>query len=261
MKNVINSLLKKFDLQIVRRSHYENNVNSVNTLQEYELLPLIDQKHHGIFLDCLSKTNSQLRQDLFVLNELDFKENGYFVEFGATDGIKLSNSYLLEKSFNWKGILAEPARIWHNSLDINRSAKIEKDCVWSKSKETLLFNEVVDNEHKGELSTIASFSRSDEHRGARLANSFNYEVSTISLYDMLKKHNAPQNIDYLSIDTEGSEYEILKSFNFNEFNIKVITCEHNYTPMREKIFNLLTTFGYVRKHTKISRFDDWYVRE
>ena len=124
MKNVINSLLKKIDLQMVRSSHYEDNLNSVNALQQYELLPLIDQKHHGIFLDCLLKINSQLRQDLFVLNELDFKENGYFVEFGATDGIKLSNSYLLEKSFNWNGILAEPARILWISIALQKLKKI-----------------------------------------------------------------------------------------------------------------------------------------
>ena len=84
-------------------------------------------------------------------------------------------------------------------------------------------------------------------------------MSTISLYDMLKKHNAPQFIDYLSIDTEGSEYEILNAFDFSAYRFGCITVEHNFTPMREKIFNLLSQNGYERKFTEFSRFDDWYV--
>ena len=60
-------------------------------------------------LKMLPRSRSQLRQDIFVLCTLDFKRNGFFVEFGATNGVDLSNSYLLETEFNWTGILAEPA--------------------------------------------------------------------------------------------------------------------------------------------------------
>ena len=50
----------------------------------------------------------QINQDIFVLYTLNWKRNGFFVEFGATNGIDLSNTYLLEKDFGWKGILSEP---------------------------------------------------------------------------------------------------------------------------------------------------------
>ena len=69
----------------------------------------------------LQKSKSQLRQDLFVLGVTNFKQNGFFCEFGATNGVDLSNTYLLEKEFNWSGILAEPAKIWHSDLQRNRS--------------------------------------------------------------------------------------------------------------------------------------------
>ena len=77
--------------------------------------------------------------------------------------------------------------------------------------------------------------------------------------DLLKKYNAPKEIDYLSIDTEGSEFEILNAFDFDAYKIKVITCEHNFTPMREEIYKLLGSKGYVRKYQEFSQFDDWYV--
>ncbi len=78
--------------------------------------------------------------------------------------------------------------------------------------------------------------------------------------DLMAESNAPLNPDYLSIDTEGSEFEILSHFDFGRYPFKVITCEHNFTPMREKLHDLLTSAGYVRKFESASQFDDWYVR-
>jgi len=201
------------------------------------------------------KSKSQLSQDMFVLAECGFKRDGYFVEFGATNGFDLSNTYMLEKEFNWNGILAEPAIVWHPDLVANRSSHISFDCVWSSSNQSIEFNQA----GEAELSTIDSFTDLDRHAGAR-ANGQRYRVNTISLNDLLAKFNAPTNIDYLSIDTEGSEFEILNAFDFNKYNIKVITCEHNYTSMRESIYELLTSKGYVRKYEETSCFDDWYVK-
>ena len=53
----------------------------------------------------------KLRQDILVAVLARFKRNGYFVEFGATDGVYLSNTFLLEQQLGWTGILAEPARV------------------------------------------------------------------------------------------------------------------------------------------------------
>jgi len=195
-----------------------------------------------------------LGQDLFVLSELDFKTGGYFVDFGATNGVNQSNTCLLEKEFGWRGIVAEPARRWHKDLKSNRDCLIETACIWSESNLTLTFNET----HTGEFSTIDSYSSSDHNCQLR-KNGERYDISTISLEDMLDKYSAPRKIDYLSLDTEGSEFEILRKFNFDKYQFGVITCEHNFTPQREKIFSLLTQNGYIRKYKGVSSFDDWYV--
>jgi FkbM family methyltransferase len=206
-------------------------------------------------LTALRHSRSQLGQDLFVLTEVGFKQNGYFVEFGATDGVDGSNSWLLEKQFAWSGVVAEPARRWHQQLKMNRDCIIETDCVWSESNSVLTFNEA----DLGEYSTIDSFSASDLHGRDRVAGK-KYDVNTISLEGLLEKHGAPRQIDYLSIDTEGSEYAILSNFNFDKYQFRVITCEHNFTPARDKIHDLLTRNGYLRKLRFGSFFDAWYVK-
>ena len=216
----------------------------------------IDQKFE---LDILCKfageSKSQLKQDLFVLSELGFKRNGYFVEFGATNGLYLSNTYLLEKKFGWLGIVAEPLKSKYAELIRNRSCHIEDKCVWKNSGELLKFLEANDQD----LSTIFEYQDKDLHRESRKNGQIS-DVETISLNDLLKKYNAPRLIDYLSIDTEGSEFEILSNFNFEKYEFRVITVEHNYTNQREAIYNLLTSFGYKRKFEKLSEFDDWYIR-
>ena len=68
-----------------------------------------------------------------------------------------------------------------------------------------------------------------------------------------------KEIDYLSIDTEGTEFEILKSLNFEIYRPKVITIEHNYKDYRKKIFNFLQEKKYKRVFKNVSRFDDWYI--
>ena len=211
-------------------------------------------------LSLLPLSKSQLRQDLFVLlysqQTRNKKKGGYFVEFGATNGINLSNTYLLETEFHWTGILAEPGIIWEKELKNNRpNVSIETLCVWTDSDSYLTFNEV----DVPELSTIEYYSDKDNHSDVRLKGK-KYEVKTISLYDLLIKYQAPKQVDYLSIDTEGSEYEILKSFKFDEFDIRIITVEHNYTPQRDLIHTLLTSNGYERKYVEVSGFDDWYVK-
>lgn len=203
----------------------------------------------------IKKAKSQTQQDLFVLLALDFKKDGFFVEFGATDGVYMSNSWVFENEFEWSGIIAEPGLHWHKDLHQNRNCQISTKCVWKESGAKLLFNEAAD----AGFSTINVYSTSDHHSNLR-TNGKQYQVDTISLNDLLESYDAPKEIDYLSIDTEGSEYDILSAFDFDKWEISVITVEHNYTVNRNKIRLLLESNGYKRVLTSISQFDDWYVK-
>ncbi|WP_419906937.1 FkbM family methyltransferase [Hoeflea sp.] len=211
--------------------------------------------HIALAFDVLNRSHAQNLQDLFALTELNMKRGGFFVEFGAANGVNNSNTFLLESQYGWSGIVAEPARCWHEALLASRGCSVDLRCLWHTSGEMLEFSEA----DIGELSTISRFAEIDEHAENR-RNAPRYQVETVSLNDLLAHHDAPSQIDYLSIDTEGSEFDILKAFDFDRYDICVITCEHNYTPQREKIHKLLSSKGYVRKCGEISWMDDWYVR-
>ena len=178
------------------------------------------------------------------------------MEFGATNGIDLSNTALLERSFEWNGIVAEPARSWHADLQRNRRCVIDPRCVWSRSGETMTFTETAEAEY----STVSQFAgQRDGHQDRRRAGT-EYEVETVSLNDLLDQHAAPGPIDYLSVDTEGSEYEILSAFDFSRHEISVLTVEHSNDPIRRnQLLQLLSRHGFCRVLEQISLFDDWYV--
>jgi FkbM family methyltransferase len=252
---LVKSTLKHFGIGIIRYTSLQRLRENETASDDINMLFTLPNEDASQIIKYLPMSQSQIRQDLFALSELNFKKNGYFVEFGATDGIYLSNTYLMEKELGWEGIIAEPAPCWHQDLMKNRSCHIEHKCVWMDSSSILTFNEA---DMPG-LSTINSYSSNDGYNKERKKGKV-YDVETISLTDLLIKYNAPTKIDYLSIDTEGSELEILKHFDFNRYSFNVITCEHNFTSIRESIYELLSGHGYVRKFQELSKFDDWYIK-
>ncbi len=255
LKELINLILESADIGVERQTLINRLKKNEDIITNYGLLKHIKKNKNKLkYIENLSFSKSQIRQDLFVLNELDFKNNGFFIEFGAANGLDNSNTFILENKFGWDGLLAEPAKIYHQNLAINRKCQIEKKCIWSESKKKLNFKET----SLPGLSTIEQFSSSDHHKNLRKDGEL-YSVETLSLNDFLCKYNAPNVIDYLSIDTEGSEYAILENFNFDKYKFNVITVEHNYSKNRKKIFSLLTKNGYLRKFEELSQFDDWYV--
>jgi FkbM family methyltransferase len=201
-------------------------------------------------------SQAQLFQDLLVIFLLQGKRGGFFVEFGATNGRDLSNTFMLEDHFGWQGLLAEPARCWHAALKANRRASIDTRCVWKQTGARLEFKET----EIAELSTLSSLVDKDFNKNGRVKGT-TYSVETVSLNDLLKAHNAPREIDYLSIDTEGSELDILRPFDFADYDIKIVTVEHNFVePNRQEVLQLLSGNGFVRLFERLSKFDDWYVK-
>jgi FkbM family methyltransferase len=255
IKYIINKILKKFTNKEVVNSDDLVYLKEFHSKRLGQIIDILDYFNlDNTMFELLKASKSQLLQDIFCLLVTKLKREGFFVEFGATDGINLSNTYILEKNFGWKGILAEPCKKYHQDLLNNRNCSIDLRCVYKNSREHIVFKEA----NIGELSTIYNYANNDLHKDKR-ADAIEYLVETVSLEDLLDKYKSPKYIDYLSIDTEGSEYDILSSFNFDTYKFGVITVEHNYTINREKINKLLESQGYKRILTSISDCDDWYI--
>jgi FkbM family methyltransferase len=196
---------------------------------------------------------SQLGQDLEVVKVYKERKNGFFVEVGASDGIELSNTYLLEKAYGWKGVCCEPIPKRFEKLVENRpNSKCLNRAVYSESWLTVTFD-IANNYDL--LSGITEHI--DSHKPKVDANKTSIKVQTISLLDVLDQTNAPSFIEYMSLDTEGSELEILKSFDFGKYTFGLIDVEHNFIePRRTEIKNLLLSKGYIYKGQ--NKWDDMY---
>lgn len=195
------------------------------------------------------KSYSQIGQDISVIKYYNNKKNGYYVDVGAYDGVQFSNTYLLEKNYNWKGICVEPSPVTFpklkecrkNSICINKAA-------YSKTGEILDFS--IDDMLSGITDCV------DRHMIAK--NGQKTKVETIRLDELLKQCNAPNFIEYLSLDTEGSELEILKSIDFDNYKFGIIHVEHNNVePRRSQMRELLISKGY--KYNRQNQFDDEYI--
>ncbi len=201
-------------------------------------------------MDKKPESYSQFGQDLWVLEKTKKKQNGFFVEAGAGDGINLSNTYLLEKEYGWSGICIEPSRLFE-SLIKNRQCACINSCLSNKVGEADFFE---DHQYEGNLSALTEF-QIYKHRGGDL-----FTTSTVPLVDVLDANKCPTTIDYLSLDTEGSELVILKDFPFDKYDIRILTIEHNHVQsLKTGLRNLLTRNGY--KLEMEVEVDDCYVRE
>lgn len=210
-----------------------------------------------LLLSYNGQSYSQLKQDVLALLISNFSKSGFFVEFGACDGIHLSNTLLLEE-LGWNGILAEPSKIYQDNLKKNRRASIDFRAVYSESNKILKFKEV---ENSVDLSGIEEHLSEDNHKEKRTLGNV-YEVQTVSLNDLLIQNKSPKHINFLSIDTEGTEFEIIQNFTFKQFDIDFITIEHNYMDdLRNKIKLNLELNGFQRILPKVSKWDDWYIRK
>ena len=136
---------------------------------------------------------------------------------------------MLEKQLGWTGALVEPIKSFYSELSKNRNVICLNKVVYSENGKKINFFE---NEIK-ELSTIKGFENNDSHI-RELKNSKEYVIETISLDVLIDEYIKLKEIDYLSIDTEGSEFEILKSVDLDKYKFKFISV--GITIQKEKKF-------------------------
>ena len=168
---------------------------------------------------------SQAGQDRIIYDVFfkSKKQNGYFVDIGAYDGITGSNSYFFEKNLGWEGILIEPSRNQFSKLEKNRKNICFNNAISNKIQ-SIEFIDVI----KGltQMSGLKQESYTDTYN--MLDSDLNtltecYVIDTSTFSNLVKR----KNIDYLSIDIEGGELDLIHSIDFSSYQIKVLSIENN----------------------------------
>jgi FkbM family methyltransferase len=187
---------------------------------------------------------SQYQQDQYVYERFfKNKRNGVFVDIGAHDGITLSNTYFFEKNMEWTGICVEPIPEIFARLKNNRTCLCIEGCIFDDLDKVSflkisgwaeMLSGIVQNYDPLHVKRIES---------EIALNGGHTQVIEVKCYNLthLLLDNQIQHVDYLSIDTEGGEFGILRSIDFTKLDIDIIEVENNY---HEPFEEFLAAAGY-----------------
>lgn len=204
------------------------------------------------------KYYSQSSQDYIIDKIFNGKRNGTFLDIGAHDGIFFSNSYFFETSRGWKGVCVEPIPELFEELRKNRACFLVNGAI-NESSEKVEFQRV--HGYAEMLSGILKY-RDPRHEERTLSEISQHggkteiiQVQGYTIQEILEKFNLA-TIDYLSIDIEGGEYEMLQSIDFNAVDITCLTIENAYSS--SSIRKLMSSQGYSLIFSYA--VDDFYVK-
>lgn len=250
LNNVISTFFNNINDQNIIKRDIESLINHVNIHSEhYNKFPL--------------KFYSQIEQDkYYVENIIKYKQNGVFLEIGGYDGITGSNTYFLEKNLNWKGIIVECNPTLVKKCREARTSFVCDKALYEKDNSQLIFtipegDEIIGG--KEQLGGIKNLLKAESLKVFQKSykKSKDITVQTISINTLLESHKI-YNIDYVSLDVEGAELSILKTWDFNKHKVKFLTVEHgNVTHYQNAINKELVKKGFILHRN--NKWDDEYI--
>jgi FkbM family methyltransferase len=193
--------------------------------------------------------NSQDGQDKYLETAI-FKgfKNGIYVDVGAHDGISINNTLYFQNNNNWTGINIEPIKTVFDKLVINRPNNINLNCaVCNNDGETdFLCNIGYTEMISGIKDTFDDrhWQRLQYENGQMGSTTEIIKVNTKKLETIFDENNISR-VNYLSIDVEGAEFEVIKSINFDKVFIDVIGFENNYNDTSIPIVQYLEDKNFV----------------
>jgi FkbM family methyltransferase len=183
---------------------------------------------------------------VFVAGLLRNKRGGVFVDIGANDGVTVSNTLYFERELSWTGLAVEPIPDAFEKLRQNRQCHVLNACISDRAGQAY-FVEVVGGaqmlsglEAKLDPRHLRRIRKNLRRQGGTLRRII---VETITWHAALERFGI-QSVDFLSLDTEGGELEILQSIDYNRTPVKVISVENNY--FTNDIHRFLSSRGFRR---------------
>ena len=196
---------------------------------------------------------SQLHQDMWAAEQNGCKKRGFYVDMGSGHGTNISNTVLLDQKYGWDGLCidANPRGMEE------RSCAVESAVLYDKSGKTVTFKDAAYQD----LAGISEHIKGEWHRN-QTKNASTKKVVTKSVRDVFRDHTVPPIVDYLNVDVEGAEFNILqgmvKERVFENHCFRNISLEHNFVqPERDEMRKLLEQQKYT--YVGSEAFDDYYT--
>lgn len=209
------------------------------------------------------KFYSQVGQDRLVytkfFEQLGDHYPGIFVEIGAHDGVNHSNTLFFERELGWQGVCVEPRTAAFKLLTQNRKCACLQACITSKNEwRTFLEVEGFAAELSGLVDTYEPGHREriDLEISQNGGQYHTVQVDCVDFNTLCQRYNL-KTIDFMSIDTEGCELEILRNIDFAKINIKVIAIENNYRNPEIRSIMERNSFEFVKQLSS----DDIYCKK
>ena len=190
---------------------------------------------------------SQFGEDKFLAKVFD-KKSGCCVEVGGFDGITGSTTFYFE-NIGWECLVVEPVPQFYEKIITNRRCKAVNYAASSFEGEIDFFVA----EGADMLSSLTpDLSRIKSEGG--IINKIRVKAKTL---DSILEENNIRDIDFLSIDVEGHELDVLKGFSISRFNPRILVIENNDMGIDNSINDYLKQFDLVR--FKITGCNEWYT--
>nr|QGT50062.1 hypothetical protein Helico4rc_1820 [uncultured Helicobacter sp.] len=234
---IIRKQYKLFGMPIYQRSKHS----------KYALEEKIDRIEYLIDTLWLSNLQNerfegQLGQDALAYSILRQKKNGFFVDIGAHDGISINNSYLFER-LGWSGFCVEANPQTYAALKKNRKCDTYNLAIFSKNIGMTTL--VASDSDCSALDTLEiNLTQSHKERIDKLGGAKTISVQTATFNEIMQHYPDVFHIDFMTLDVEGGEMEVLRGIDFDKYTFSVMTIEHNYTDAKYQIIDFLHTKGY-----------------
>ena len=183
----------------------------------------------------------------------DYK--GICIEVGAYNGVSLSNTYHFEQN-GWRALCIEPIQSAYEQCKTVRQETV-RCCIGDKDGPDRDFTVFHLGTNLCAISSLEPDQRLIDSHNHLITNQTIEKVQVRSLTSLLDELDYPTSIDFVSIDTENTELDVLKAIDFGKYNIKVFVIENNYNePFCE---DYLRPLGYKKIH-RIA-VNDFYIKE
>jgi FkbM family methyltransferase len=166
--------------------------------------------------------SAQFAQDIMAYLFFHGKKNGFYIEIGANDGYSGSTTFWAQQ-LDWKGICVEPQKETFERLQEYRNCALYNFAISDKTQRNVKFITFPERDFRSGIAGTMSASHIEEAK--KLSSMSTTTINTITFGDMMKDFPNVKHIDFLSIDTEGHEINVLRSIDFDKYSFGLITIE------------------------------------